>query len=73
LGSELLVLHFGVAPGTLAALGDKGLLVAEALAWELKLPPPDAPWHTHRDRIAEVAAVFASLCGSPQPLHTKHT
>ena len=73
LRSEALALQFGGAAGTLAALGDKGLLVAEALAWELKLPPPDAPWHTHRDRIAEVAAVFASLCGSPQPLHTKHT
>src|SRR5256885_2857960 len=52
LRSEGLALQFGGAAGTLAALGDKGLLVAEKLAQELKLPLPDAPWHTHRDRIA---------------------
>src|SRR6266478_1763660 len=50
LRSETLALQFGGAAGTLAALGDKGLVVAERLAQELKLPLPDAPWHTHRDR-----------------------
>src|SRR5712672_2460609 len=64
LRNEGLALQFGGAAGTLAALGDKGLLVAEKLAAELKLPLPDAPWHTHRDRIAEAASVFAILCGS---------
>jgi 3-carboxy-cis,cis-muconate cycloisomerase len=64
LRSEGLALQFGGAAGTLAALGDKGLLVAEKLAAELKLPLPDAPWHTHRDRIAEAASVFAILSGS---------
>ena len=64
LRSEALALQFGGAAGTLAALGDKGLLVAERLARELKLPLPDAPWHTHRDRIAEVASVFAILAGT---------
>src|SRR5207302_6405410 len=58
LRSEGLALQFGGAAGTLAALGDKGLPVAEKLAQELKLPLPDAPWHTHRDRIAEAASVF---------------
>jgi 3-carboxy-cis,cis-muconate cycloisomerase len=62
--SEGLALQFGGAAGTLAALGDKGLLVAERLAQELRLPLPDAPWHTHRDRIAEAASVFAILSGS---------
>jgi 3-carboxy-cis,cis-muconate cycloisomerase len=57
-------LQFGGAAGTLAALGDKGLVVAEKLAAELKLPLPDAPWHTHRDRIADAASVFAILAGS---------
>ena len=52
---ETLALQFGGAAGTLAALGDKGLVVAERLAQELKLPLPEAPWHTHRDRIAEAA------------------
>jgi 3-carboxy-cis,cis-muconate cycloisomerase len=61
---EGLALQFGGAAGTLAALGDNGLPVAEKLAAELKLPLPDAPWHTHRDRIAEAASVFAILCGS---------
>jgi len=64
LRKEALVLQFGGAAGTLAALGDKGLLVAEKLAQELKLPLPDAPWHTHRDRVAEAASVFAILAGT---------
>jgi 3-carboxy-cis,cis-muconate cycloisomerase len=61
---EGLALQFGGAAGTLAALGDRGLAVAEKLAVELELPLPDAPWHTHRDRIAEVASVLAILAGS---------
>ncbi|WP_028349936.1 3-carboxy-cis,cis-muconate cycloisomerase [Bradyrhizobium murdochi] len=62
--SESLALQFGGAAGTLAALGDKGLAVAEKLADELKLPLPDAPWHTHRDRIAEAASVLAIIAGT---------
>jgi 3-carboxy-cis,cis-muconate cycloisomerase len=64
LREETLALQFGGAAGTLAALGDKGLAVAERLAHDLKLPLPEAPWHTHRDRIAEAASVFAILAGS---------
>ena len=64
LRSEALALQFGGAAGTLAALGDNGLRVAERLAQELKLPLPAAPWHTHRDRIAEAASVFAILAGT---------
>ena len=64
LRGEGLALQFGGAAGTLAALGDKGLAVAEKLAAELKLPLPDAPWHTHRDRIADAASVFAILTGT---------
>jgi 3-carboxy-cis,cis-muconate cycloisomerase len=59
-----LALQFGGAAGTLAALDDKGLSVSEALARELQLPLPDAPWHTHRDRIAEAASVLAILAGT---------
>ena len=59
-----LALQFGGAAGTLAALGDKGWLVAQKLAQELALPLPDAPWHSHRDRIAEAASVFAILAGT---------
>jgi len=64
LREETLALQFGGAAGTLAALGDKGLVVAEKLAQELQLPLPEAPWHTHRDRIAEAASVLAILTGS---------
>jgi 3-carboxy-cis,cis-muconate cycloisomerase len=64
LRSEGLALQFGGAAGTLAALGDRGLLVAERLARELELPLPDAPWHAHRDRIAEAASVFAIVAGT---------
>jgi 3-carboxy-cis,cis-muconate cycloisomerase len=61
---ESLGLQFGGAAGTLAALGDKGLLVAERLAQELQLPLPDAPWHSHRDRLAEAASVLAIMAGT---------
>jgi 3-carboxy-cis,cis-muconate cycloisomerase len=64
LRSQGLALQFGGAAGTLAALGDKGLLVAERLAQELALPLPDAPWHPHRDRIAEAASVLAIAAGT---------
>jgi 3-carboxy-cis,cis-muconate cycloisomerase len=61
---ESLALQFGGAAGTLAALGDKGMLVAESLANELQLPLPEAPWHTHRDRLAEAASVMAIIAGT---------
>ena len=64
LRSEALALQFGGAAGTLAALGDNGLRVAEKLAQELDLPLPDAPWHTHRDRFAEAASVMAIMAGT---------
>ncbi len=59
-----LVLQFGGAVGTLAALGDRGLIVAAALADELQLTLPDLPWHAQRDRIAEVATTLGLLTGS---------
>jgi 3-carboxy-cis,cis-muconate cycloisomerase len=64
LRADGLALQFGGAAGTLAALGDNGILVAESLARELKLALPEAPWHTHRDRIAEIAAALAIVTGS---------
>ncbi len=64
MGKETLALQFGGAAGTLAALGDNGWRVAEKLAQELELPLPDAPWHTHRDRMAEAASVLAILAGT---------
>ena len=64
LRGEAPVLQFGGAAGTLAALGDHGLRVAERLARELGLPLPDAPWHTHRDRFAEAASVLTIIAGT---------
>jgi 3-carboxy-cis,cis-muconate cycloisomerase len=64
LRDEALVLQFGGAAGTLAALGKRGFEVSERLAHELKLPLPDAPWHTHRDRLGDVASAFAILAGT---------
>jgi 3-carboxy-cis,cis-muconate cycloisomerase len=64
LRKEALALQFGGAAGTLAALGERGFGVAERLAALLDLQLPDAPWHTHRDRLAEVAAAFAILAGT---------
>jgi 3-carboxy-cis,cis-muconate cycloisomerase len=56
-----LVLQFGGAVGTLAAFGGKGLDVAAALGRRLALPVPDTPWHTHRDRLCEVATGLGML------------
>src|SRR5205814_5150447 len=64
LRKEALVLQFGGAAGTLAALGEHGLDVSERVAALLDLPHPDAPWHSHRDRLAEVASAFAILAGT---------
>jgi 3-carboxy-cis,cis-muconate cycloisomerase len=58
------VLQFGGGAGTLAALGQKGPDVAAMLSAELKLPLPDLPWHGHRDRMAEVAAVLGLVAGT---------
>src|SRR5262245_22223336 len=64
LRKEALALQFGGAGGTLAALGERGFGVAERLAALLDLQLPDAPWHSHRDRLAEVASAFAILAGT---------
>jgi 3-carboxy-cis,cis-muconate cycloisomerase len=61
---RLLSLQFGGASGTLAALGDQGFAVAEALARELQLTLPEQPWHTHRDRLVEFASLLGMIAGS---------
>jgi 3-carboxy-cis,cis-muconate cycloisomerase len=64
LKDHALALQFGGAAGTLAALGNQGWIVAEKLSDILLLPLPEAPWHSHRDRIAEIASVFAIIAGT---------
>ncbi|WP_353188208.1 3-carboxy-cis,cis-muconate cycloisomerase [Pseudomonas sp.] len=61
---RLLVLQFGGASGTLAALGEQALPIAEALAEELQLTLPEQPWHAQRDRIVEFGAVLGLIAGS---------
>jgi 3-carboxy-cis,cis-muconate cycloisomerase len=61
---DALVLQFGGAAGTLAAFGDRGIDMTARLAALLDLPAPEAPWHSHRDRLAEVAAAFGILAGT---------
>jgi 3-carboxy-cis,cis-muconate cycloisomerase len=61
---QVLVLQFGGAVGTLAALGTHGPSVARSLAQELKLELPSLPWHAQRDRFAEVATTLGLLVGT---------
>lgn len=61
---RLLVLQFGGASGSLAALGEQAWPVSEALARELDLGLPEQPWHTQRDRLAEFASLLGLIAGS---------
>jgi 3-carboxy-cis,cis-muconate cycloisomerase len=62
--SEALILQFGGASGTLAALGNQGVAVGQELARELGIAYPDAPWHAHRDRLAALVAACGVQTGS---------
>lgn len=64
LRKPLCVLQFGGATGTLASLGNRGLSVASTLANDLSLDLPALPWHTHRDRFAEMATTLGLLSGT---------
>ncbi len=61
---ESLILQFGGAAGTLASLGDQGVAVGKALASELGIGYAEAPWHTHRDRLAALMCVLGVMVGS---------
>jgi 3-carboxy-cis,cis-muconate cycloisomerase len=58
------VVQFGGAVGTLASLGTRGREVTIALAEELDLQVPDAPWHVDRSAFVEAACAIGLLCGS---------
>ena len=62
--AQSLVLQFGGAAGTLAALGDRGTQIAKLLAEELSLPLPRIPWHSQRERIAETATALGLVSGT---------
>jgi 3-carboxy-cis,cis-muconate cycloisomerase len=59
-----LVVQFGGAAGTLAALGGQGAAVIRHLAAELGLATAALPWHAQRDRVAETGTTLALLVGS---------
>ena len=59
-----LVLQFGGAVGTLAALGEKGAEVSATLAVRLNLREAGLPWHTHRDNLVELATALGLLVGT---------
>jgi len=59
-----LAVQLGGAVGNLSALGDRGPRVVELLAEALGLSVPELPWHTHRDRLVEVAAALGLLTGT---------
>lgn len=61
---EALVVQFGGAAGTLASYGNRGTELAAALAAELELGLPPAPWHAHRDRLAALVAHAGIYAGS---------
>ncbi len=62
--TEIDVLQFGGAVGTLAALGEHGDAVSQHLADRLGLRVPPAPWHGHRDRLAGFSAAVTILGGN---------
>jgi len=64
LAGRVLRVQFGGAVGTLASLGEQGRAVAAALAAELGLAVPDAPWHVGRDALAEAVCVLGIICGN---------
>src|SRR5579859_8027283 len=61
---KALAAQLGGAAGTLASLGEQGLQVVELLAAELHLSAPDLPWHTERDRVAQIAATLGIVSGA---------
>jgi 3-carboxy-cis,cis-muconate cycloisomerase len=56
---EALVLQFG-----LAALDGKGIAVGRAIAEDLGLGFPEAPWHAQRDRLGALVTACGVLTGS---------
>jgi 3-carboxy-cis,cis-muconate cycloisomerase len=61
---ETMIAELGGASGTLASFGEHGIAVHAALAEELHLRNADAPWHTHRDRLAALICACAIYTGS---------
>ncbi len=63
---ERLAVQLGGAAGTLASLGGKGTQVLAGFARELGLAEPVTPWHTNRDRVAELGGALAVCAGTAE-------
>ena len=61
--ADAATVQLGGAAGTLAALGSRGPQVVSLFAEQLDLNAPALPWHTQRDRVAEVVAGLGIVCG----------
>ncbi len=61
---RLLVVQFGGAAGTLAALGNDGPAIQGALARALGLGLAPMPWHTQRDNLVEFASWLSLVSGA---------
>ena len=61
---ERLAAQLGGAAGTLAALGDEAPEVVRLYAEELGLAEPVLPWHTNRQRLAELGAALDGAAGA---------
>jgi 3-carboxy-cis,cis-muconate cycloisomerase len=59
-----LPVQLGGAVGTLAALGDQGLAVLEAMAEDLGLIVPTIPWHTDRTVVVQLASALGLVAGT---------
>jgi 3-carboxy-cis,cis-muconate cycloisomerase len=64
LRSRVQLVEFAGAAGTLASLGDQGIRIMEALAAELGLGAPLAPWHVCRDAPAETVSFLGLISGT---------
>src|SRR5271166_1984878 len=58
------MVEFAGATGTLASLGGHGIALMEALAADLGLGAPLAPWHVCRDSLAEAVGFLGLVSGS---------
>jgi 3-carboxy-cis,cis-muconate cycloisomerase len=56
--------QFAGAVGTLASLGERGLVIQEGMLKALGLGTPNIAWYASRDRLTELACNFAILCCS---------
>lgn len=64
LRERVFAVQLGSAAGTLAPYGADGPALVETFAGELFLSVPDAPWHSQRDRVQELAYWFAGTCSA---------